>query len=290
MTPQPAASTPLPLDPAITDATLATIFGAGQPDRDDTLAPPDPQLDTGAALIAVLRPRDPLEAAYATRAAAAHIGSVECIRRAMLPDVPDNAAIRWAGKGLALSRMNVDMVRMVKECQAAPPGAQPKPAGRSASTAELDDVLRGAAATLAAVRAGRRDPMSSERPAVSAGAAASAPAPEAAPAAAAPAAKPAGGQAPMSGERPASAPTASAARAQLAAALAGKPVGTRDPMSSERPSFVPSDCVLTTQAGAASFLSAPPPRQSLRAALLGSTTDVGAMLATAGATAKPHVK
>ena len=123
MTPQPGASTHLPHDPAVTDATLATIFGANRldPDRDHTFARLGLQPYDVAELIGVLRPRDPLEAAYATRAAASHYGSVECMRRALLPDVPHNAAIRLSGRALALSRMNTDMVRMLKECQAATP-------------------------------------------------------------------------------------------------------------------------------------------------------------------------
>ena len=52
-------------------------------------------------------------------------------------------------------------------------------------------------------------------------------------------------------------------------------------MSSERASFTPAACILTTQPAATSILSAPPPRQSLRAELLGSTADVAAMLAAA---------
>jgi hypothetical protein len=94
----------------------------------------------------------------------------------------------------------------------------------------------------------------------------------------------------MSSERPLSTLAASAVRTQLAAALAGKPVGRRDPMSSERPSFVPSACVFATQPAATSFLSGPPPRQSLRAELLGSTADVAAVVAAAFVEARPHVQ
>ena len=61
-------------------------------------------------------------------------------------------------------------------------------------------------------------------------------------------------------------------------------------MSSERPSFVPSACILTTLPAAASFLSASPPRQSLRADLLGSTADVAGMLAAADVHGRLHVQ
>ena len=96
MTPQPAAAL-LTLDPATTDETLATIFGALRRDPDHTPAQRQAQRDAGAALIAELRPRNPVEAIFAVRAAAAHYGSVECLRRTMLPDTPDNAGIRNDG-------------------------------------------------------------------------------------------------------------------------------------------------------------------------------------------------
>lgn len=109
MTPHPAAAH-LTLDPATTDETLATIFAAQRSDLDRTPAQHQTQREAAAALIAALRPRDPMEAAYATGAAAAHYGSMECFRRAMFPDLPDNLAIRWHGKAVALSRLNTEMV------------------------------------------------------------------------------------------------------------------------------------------------------------------------------------
>src|ERR1700689_1601689 len=127
MTPQPSAVAHLTLDPATTDETLAMIFAAQRRAPDQTPAQLQSQRDAGAALIAALLPRNPIEAAYATRAAAAHYGSMECFRRAMFPDTPDNAAIRWHGKAMALSRMNTEMVRTLKECQAATPQVQALP-------------------------------------------------------------------------------------------------------------------------------------------------------------------
>ena len=134
MTPQPAAAARLTLDPATTDETLATIFGALRRDPDRTPAQRQTQREAGAALIAALRPRNPVEAAYAVRAAAAHYGAMECFRRTMLPDTPDNAGIRWDGKAVALSRMNKEMIRTLRECQAATPRAQApaQPAARPA--------------------------------------------------------------------------------------------------------------------------------------------------------------
>jgi hypothetical protein len=61
-------------------------------------------------------------------------------------------------------------------------------------------------------------------------------------------------------------------------------------MSSERRSFVPATSIITTQPAATSFLSTPPPRQSLRAELLGSTAGVAAMLAAMTVQARPHTQ
>jgi hypothetical protein len=295
MTPLPSAAAHLTLDPPTTDETLATIFAAQRRAPDQTPAQVQSQREAGAALIAALRPRDPIEAAYATRAAAAHYGSMECFRRAMFPDTPDNAAIRWHGKAVALSRMNTEMVRTLRECQAATSQVQPHPAARPTvpPLPAPAAVVRPAAAT-PAKQAGRQDPMPSERksPAPAASAATTQPS-------AAVPAKPSGRQNPMPSERPLSAQSAATVTTQLAAALAARPVrrqacppgqspvagprglDPRDPMSSERPSFTPSACILSTRPAARSLLSAPPPHQGLRAQLLGSTSDIAAMLAAA---------
>src|SRR5579863_2369762 len=116
MTPQ-LATAHLTLDPATTDATIATIFGALPRDPERTPAQYHTMQQAGVAMIVSLQPRDPTEAAYATRAAAAHYGSMECFRRASLRDVPDSVAIRLHGKAESLSRMNKDMVRTLKDCQ-----------------------------------------------------------------------------------------------------------------------------------------------------------------------------
>jgi hypothetical protein len=58
-------------------------------------------------------------------------------------------------------------------------------------------------------------------------------------------------------------------------------------MSSERPPYTP---VIMTGPAATSFRSAPPPRQTLRTTLLGTTADIGAMLAAENLEATPHVQ
>jgi hypothetical protein len=296
MTPHPATAH-LTLDPATTDATLATIFGALRRDPERTPAQHHTLHQAGVAMIASLQPRDPTEAAYATRAAAAHYGSMECFRRALLPDVPDTVAIRLHGKAESLSRMNKDMVRTLKDCQAEAPPVQrpPQPAARPAIP---PPPVRPEAARLAALTpakpTGTQDPMSSERTTP-------------APAAPRPATPPQ--PTPTPATRPAVIPprltprydflfgrqnkpklTVATLRAQLAAALAAKPTGRQHPMSSERPSYTPSPHVIMTGPAATSFRSAPPPRQTLRTTLLGTTADIDAMVAAENLEATLHVQ
>jgi hypothetical protein len=252
MTPQPAAAPRLPVHPAVTNETLAAIFGVQRPDPDRAPTQPPSRQEDSATMVAALCPRGPIETAYATRAVAAHYGSLECIRRAMLPDVPDIAAIRWHGRAVALSRMNTEMTRELEHCQAAAPRAAPRPGPAMPAPAVPTQVA-----------AARPD--------------------------AALAARPVGRQNPMSSERPSPTPAAQAVTVRPAATPA-KPTGRQDPMSSERPSFVPAASVLMTGPAATSFLSAAPPRQSLRADLLGSTADIAAMLAAANVQARLHVQ
>ena len=297
MTPHPAA-THLTHDPATTDATLATIFGALRRDPERTSAQHHTLHQAGVAMIASLHPRDPTEAAFATRAAAAHYGSMECFRRASLPDVPDTVAIRLHGKAESLSRMNKDMVRTLKDCQTETPSAQrqPQPATRPAiPPPPVRPEANRPAAHTPAKPTGTQHPMSSER---------TSPAPAGSPR---PATPPQPTPTPVT--RPAAIPprltprfdflfgrqntrklTLAAVRAQLAAALRAKPAGRQDPMSSERPSYTLSPYVIMTGPAATSFLSAPSPRQTLRTTLLGTTADIAAMLAAENLETTPHVQ
>jgi hypothetical protein len=286
------------------DATVATIFGTLRRD----------QRDAGAALIAALLPRNPVEATLAVRAAAAHFGSVECLRRTMLPDMPDNAGIRWAGKAVALSHMATAMLHALEQCQAAPPRAQPQaqlgarpavpPAAASATAARPEAAAParpagGQAPVSAGGQAGSgtfdpRDPMPSERPV---------PAPAAVPVAARPAVAPL-------------APPAAAAQPQAAVAMkpaggqAAMSVGRQDPMSSERPSAAPVafhlkgwptpaafpfktppvSVALFQTAPADPLLPTPLARKGLRAGLLGSTSLASGIVTATNVQARPHVQ
>jgi hypothetical protein len=165
MTPHTAAAARLTLDPATTDVTLATIFAALRFDPDRTPAQHQTQREAAAEMIATLQPRDPVEASYATRAVAAHFGSVECFRRAALPDTPDNVALRLFGRAESLSRMSTEMVRMLRQRQAETAGAQPQPAARPSMPAlPASATAPRPAAPVAETPLGRQDPMPSERP------------------------------------------------------------------------------------------------------------------------------
>jgi hypothetical protein len=163
MTPHPAAAARLTLDPATADVTLATIFAALRLDPDRTPAQHQTQREAAAEMIAALQPRDPTEASYAARAVAAHYGSMECLRRAVLPDTPDNVADRLYGKALALSRMSKDMDRTLRQCQAETPRAQPQPAAQPSVPAPPPSAAASPPAAIPENPVGRQDPMSSER-------------------------------------------------------------------------------------------------------------------------------
>ncbi len=149
MTSQPSAVAHLTLDPATTDATLASIYSALHPDPERTPAQRQTQR----------------EAAAAAHALASHCCSMECFRRAVLPDAPDNVAIRWYGKALALSRMSTEMVRTLRQCQAETPHAQPRPAAEPTMPPPTPSAAPSRpAAAGTANPSGRRDPMSGENP------------------------------------------------------------------------------------------------------------------------------
>jgi hypothetical protein len=161
MRPKPTAA-PLSCDPDAPEQALATIYRALplDPARNPSAAPIGPRGRRRAAMITTLRPRGPIEAA---RAAAAHFGSLECLRRAMLPDLPENARFRLRGKTVALPRMNMFMIRQVMHRQAvlgaparpADGTVMPKPAADAMAVAQRGRALdRGPATPTHTTRAG----------------------------------------------------------------------------------------------------------------------------------------
>ena len=287
MTPQPATAMHLALDPATTDETLATIFGALRRNPERTPAQHQTQRDAGALMLAALHPSNPIEAAYAVRATAAHFASMECFRRTTIPDTPDNVGQRWFGKALALSRMSTDMIDALTDSQEAAPHAHRQPAVRP------DDRLSQALAAEVARRAALARAKAAETAASPA-----APDPRAGPSAP-------DRRNPKPSERPAVTPATPAVTAQLAAALAAKlaamPAGPspldpraglavsdrRDPLSSERPSLPPAGSAIVTGPPAVSCLAPTLPRPGLRAGLLSSTSLSGLSSLSSGVVPVP---
>jgi hypothetical protein len=261
MTPQPAVTTHLPLDPATADQTLATIFGALRHDPEDTPAQHQSQRTAGVALIEALRPRDPIEATCATRAAAAHYASIECFRRAMLPDMPDGLILRWQGKAVALSRMNMELMRELKLRQAEAPCVPPQVTTSGAEAA-------AAAAPTPSAPVGKQNPMPSER----------APIPAA-----------------VATRQAVSAPSESAKTTRPAAPIPRTVVGRQNPTPSEPPRFIPAASIRVTEPGRGSMLSAAfvaglAPRHGSRAREFGSAADISGLLDTANVRGRLHVQ
>jgi hypothetical protein len=223
-------------------------------------------------MLAALHPSNPIEAAYAVRATAAHFASMECFRRTTIPDTPDNVGQRWFGKALALSRMSTDMIDALTDSQEAAPHAHRQPAVRP------DDRLSQALAAEVARRAAAARAKAAETPA--------------SPAATDPRAVPSAPDRrnPKPSERSAFTQAAPAVTAQPAAAVAAKladmPAGpsppdpragpsvpdARDPLSSECSWLPPAGSASMSGPAAVSCLAPTLPRPGLRAGLLSSTS------------------
>ena len=287
MTPQPATAMHLALDPATTDETLATIFGALRRNPERTPAQHQTQRDAGAMMIAALRPSNPIEAAYAVRATAAHFASMECFRRTTQPDTPDIVGQRWFGKALALSRMSTDMIDALTDCQEATPQAQQQPAVRP------DERLSHSLAAEVARRAAAARAKAAEAPASPA-----APDPRAGPSAPE-------RRNPLSSERPAFTPAGPAITMPPASASAAKPTDMppcpsaldpragpsvserRNPLSSERPLPPAAASVSTSGPAAVSRLAPTLPHAGLRAGLLSATSLSGLSSLSSGVVPVP---
>lgn len=60
--------------------------------------------------MAAFRPRDEIEGMLAAQAVALHFGAMECLRRAMVPNQPQDAAVKLRKDGANLARAMTDMV------------------------------------------------------------------------------------------------------------------------------------------------------------------------------------
>ena len=119
-TPANASTLPLAILNNLLRSTLAALPHA--PDA----APEDIAAQREAARIAVLslRPRNATEADLAGRIVAAHHTSMDCFRRAALPDLPEQKISRMIRDAIALSRMHTGLLRDLQRLQSISDPAQ----------------------------------------------------------------------------------------------------------------------------------------------------------------------
>ncbi len=90
-----------PVDPDTTALLLESLpVPPGASEREVAL-----RRQSALEMVAVLRPRDPVEAAMAARVVAAHYGVMDSFRCAVQPELPARLMIQHQGRALALSRL-----------------------------------------------------------------------------------------------------------------------------------------------------------------------------------------
>ena len=115
------------LPPATLTQLLRSTFDTLPVSPDATHAEIAAQRQAALALIAGLRPRDAADALFAASISATYHAAVDCLRRAMLPEVPKQMAVRYGKTAIALSRALIDTVCTLKERQLLPSDC-PEPA------------------------------------------------------------------------------------------------------------------------------------------------------------------
>jgi hypothetical protein len=128
---------------------LTSVLTALSPDPRGTAEDHDAHRNAAAALLGALHPGDAIQHMFAARTAAAHFATMDCFRRAGLPDQPDEGTSILLATADRMERMSVRSLNRLQRMQS-----------------DAADRRRPAAAGLAAAiaKAGRNDPMSSEKP------------------------------------------------------------------------------------------------------------------------------
>jgi hypothetical protein len=93
------------------------------------------QRQAAAATLSALQPRDAIEAELAARTVTAHYAAMDCFRRAALPEVSDEMAIRLRASGSSLSRMAERLMTALERRARAPHGARPAAGGNPVAAA-----------------------------------------------------------------------------------------------------------------------------------------------------------
>jgi hypothetical protein len=129
------------------DATLATLTLDPTRNVEDLKT----EREAATAELAALQPRDATDAAFAARAVATHHAAMECFRRAAVPGLSDDVAMRLLNRAAALSRLSMQTVQLLEQRTGVVRGAR--------AAAAVNPVAAAAAAR------GGQQPMPSERPA-----------------------------------------------------------------------------------------------------------------------------
>jgi hypothetical protein len=121
----------LALDPATRSTLVQTIVDTLPCIPNTSEVERAAQRDTAFALLAILDPRDPLQAMLVVHAFAAHHASLHLYRSAARPDMPLALILRFHSKAGALSRLADTKIRELRRLQA----ASARPAAAVASAA-----------------------------------------------------------------------------------------------------------------------------------------------------------
>lgn len=108
--PEPAPETMPPMpEPqeqpgGLGEAATAWVFKTDDPKAQEAT------IHAVGAALAAFKPTDEIEGMMAAQAVAAHLGAMECLRRAMIPEQPGDQAARLRKDGANLMRAMTDMV------------------------------------------------------------------------------------------------------------------------------------------------------------------------------------
>lgn len=91
----------------LVNRTMSTLPGKYRKNGDDKV---DSIVNLSIDSLAAFKPTDPIEGMIASQAVALHNASLECFRRAMIPEQPAEIAAKLRKDGTNMSRAMVDMV------------------------------------------------------------------------------------------------------------------------------------------------------------------------------------
>ena len=108
-----------PLHPAVLPTMIRTTLDALPVNPDATEEETALQRETALIDLRHLAPMDPAQARLAARIVTAHYMSMECMRRAARPGLPDSLIMRLQGRSVALDRVRTEAQRQFDKLKAA---------------------------------------------------------------------------------------------------------------------------------------------------------------------------